>query len=188
MSIIKIDGVSYNLGTAELKRDAEIIYDPLTQGVMLDFSEVDDAVATKYIYSITIEPKHGAPDKRSQYDAFYYDITAPKSVREIEMPFGESKIKFKAKIKTVSDGLQNMGGISRWAGLTVTFLPVKPQRYNGYVTPYIPAEPDKIPVYTPSDKTKVTEIRQVDGTLQRSDEDGNWHDISGGGNITISEF
>ena len=124
MSTIKIDGVAYNVGTAELKRDGEVIYDPLTQGVMLDFSETDDAVATKYKFSLTIEPKNSP-----EYDAFYYDITAPKSIRYIELPFGSSPIVFYAKIKTVSDGLQDSGGISRWGGLNVTFEPVKPQRY-----------------------------------------------------------
>ena len=135
MSIIKIDGKIYEVGEISLKRDAEIIYDPLTQGVMLDFSEIDDAVATKYRYSFTIEPKHGVTDKHTQYDAFYYDITSPKSVRLVELPFGQSNIIFYAKIKTVGDMLRKSnGGISQWAGLTVEFLPVKPQRYasGGY--------------------------------------------------------
>jgi len=135
MSLIKIDDKTYEVGEISLKRDAEIIYDPLTQGVMLDFSEIDDAVATKYRYSFTIEPKHGVTDKHTQYDAFYYDITSPKSVRLVELPFGQSNIIFYAKIKTVGDMLRKSnGGISQWAGLTVEFLPVKPQRYasGGY--------------------------------------------------------
>ena len=130
MSVIKIDGVKYDVGEASLQRNGEIIYDPLTQGVMLDFSEMDDAVATKYSYSFTVEPRHGAPDERAQYDAFYYDITTPKSARLVELPFGQSTIVFRAKIKTVSDSLQNHGGLSKWGGLSVTFEPVKPQRYN----------------------------------------------------------
>jgi len=131
MSVIKIDGVRYDVGEVSLRRDAEIIYDPLTQGVMLDFSEIDDAAATKYTYSFTIEPKHGITDKYSQYDNFYYDITSPKSVRLVELPFGQSNIIFQAKIKTVGDMLRKShGGVNRWGGLNVTFLPVKPQRYG----------------------------------------------------------
>ena len=131
MSVIKIDGICYDVGEIELRRDSEIIYDPLTQGVMLDFSEVDDAIATKYTYSFAVEPRHGAEDRFGQYDAFFYDITSPKSVRIVELPFGQESIKFAAKIKSASDSLiKKFGGISKWGGLTVTFQPVKPQRYT----------------------------------------------------------
>ena len=125
MSVIKIDGKKYDVGEVEIRRNAEIIYDPLTAGTMLDFSEVDDAVATKYSFNFTVIPKKNA----TEYDDFYYDITSPKSVRLVELPFGQSKITFAAKIKTVSDGLADFGGKSKWTGLTVEFTPVKPQRY-----------------------------------------------------------
>jgi hypothetical protein len=145
MSIIKIDGKSYDIGEVELRRDAEIIYDPLTQGVMLDFSEVDDAVATKYRYSFTIEPYYGKilTDRRYQYDSFYYDITSPRSPRMVELPFGQTRITFPAKIKAVSDGLTRaVSGKSTWGGLTVTFEPTKPQRdLGGSIIP--PPEPSR---------------------------------------------
>ena len=131
MSVIKIDGKSYDVGEVEVKRGAEIIYDPTTQGIMLDFSEVDDAVATRYTYSFTVEPKHGTANENTQYDEFYYDITSPKSVRSVELPFGQDSIIFQAKIKAAGDILhKSHGGVNRWGGLSVTFRPVKPQRYN----------------------------------------------------------
>ena len=131
MSIISLDGKKYNVGEVSLQRNAEIIYDPLTAGVMLDFSEVDDAVATKYTYSFTVEPKYGVTNKADEYDAFYYDITKPKSVRLVELPFGQSTILFRAKIKAAGDILRrSYGGVSKWGGLSVTFQPVKPQRYE----------------------------------------------------------
>ena len=131
MSVIKIDGISYDVGEIELKRGAEIIFDPVTQGVMLDFSETDDAVATKYTYGFTVEPRHGSAGENTQYDAFYYDITSPESVRTVELPFGQSWIKFQAKIKSASDILRKShGGANKWGGLSVTFSPVKPQRYG----------------------------------------------------------
>jgi len=130
MSLISIDGNIYNIGEVSLHRNGEIIYDPLTQGIMLDFSEMDDAAATKYTYSFTVEPRYGAPDTENQYDAFYYDITTPKSVRVVELPFGQSTITFNAKIKATSDILgKKYGGVSKWGGLNVTFEPIKPQRY-----------------------------------------------------------
>ncbi|MCL2096676.1 MAG: hypothetical protein FWH10_07210 [Oscillospiraceae bacterium] len=136
MSVIKIDGVSYDVGEIELRRGAEIIFDPVTQGVMLDFSETDDAAAVKYSYSFNIEPKRGefpdfgANNANEQYDAFYYDITSPKSIRTVELPFGQGSIIFGAKIKSAGDMLKkSVGGMNRWGGLTVTFMPVKPQRY-----------------------------------------------------------
>jgi len=133
MSVIKIDGISYDIGAVELKRGAEIIFDPVTHGVMLDFSETDDAAATKYTYSLIIEPRHGAAGKNSQisYDAFYHDITSPKSVRTVELPYGQATIIFQAKIKAAADILRKShGGVNKWGSLSVTFLPVKPQRYN----------------------------------------------------------
>jgi hypothetical protein len=130
MSLIKIDGKTYDVGEVELRRGAEIIYDPLTKGTMLDFSEVDDAAATKYIYSLRIEPKHGVSGESKEYDDFYYDITSPKSVRLVELPFGQGTISFPAKIKSAADSLKRRNeGKSKWTGLTVEFLPVKPQRY-----------------------------------------------------------
>ena len=133
MSVIKIDGKSYEVGTVELRRGAEIIFDPVTSGVMLDFSETDDAAATKYTYSLIIEPKRGAADEhtRTDYDEFYHDITSPKSVRLVELPYGQSSIIFQAKIKTAADALRkSYGGVNKWGGLSVMFLPVKPQRNN----------------------------------------------------------
>ena len=128
MSLIKIDGVSYNIGAVELKRNSEIIYDHLTRGTALDFSEIEDAVAARYFYSFTVEPKPGVD--RAEYDRFYYDITAPVSMRFVELPFAQSTISFWAKIKAVSDVLYKSQGENKWGGLSVAFIPVKPQRYN----------------------------------------------------------
>jgi hypothetical protein len=128
VSLIKIDGVSYDIGAIQLKRNSDIIYDNLTKGRTLDFSEIEDAVAVRYSYSFTIEPKSGIDS--SVYDAFYYDITTPKSVRLVELPFAQSDIAFKAKIKAVSDVLYKRHNGSKWGSLNVTFEPVKPQRYN----------------------------------------------------------
>jgi len=135
MSVIKIDGISYDVGEIELKRNAEILYDPVTQGIMLDFSEMSDAAATKYTYSFTVEPKRGASganiNAQHEYDAFYHDITSPKSIRTVELPYGQSTVIFQAKISSVGDMLRkSFGGANKWGGLSVTFLPVKPQRYH----------------------------------------------------------
>jgi len=127
MNLIKIDGVSYDVGTVELKRDGEIIYDHLTKGTALDFSEINDAVAARYSYSLKIEPKPGA--NNAEYDEFYYDITNPKSARFVEFPFAQSKLAFWAKIKAVSDVLHKSYVGNKWGGLSVEFTPVKPQRY-----------------------------------------------------------
>jgi len=128
MSIIRIDGNSYDIGEVLLERTGEIIYDPLIQGKALDFSEIDDAVATRYIYRLDIEVKN---DNLLDYDNFYYDITSPISVRNVEVPFGQTTISFDAKIKSVKDELLKMNsGKSKWHKLSVIFSPIKPQRYS----------------------------------------------------------
>ena len=127
MSLIKLDGVSYNVGAIELKRNGEIIYDHLTLGTALDFSEIGDAIATRYSYSFSIEPRIGVD--KAEYDAFYYDITTPKSERFVELPFAQSGIAFWAKIKAVSDVLHKSYEENKWGGLSVSFTPVRPQRY-----------------------------------------------------------
>jgi len=128
MSLIKIDGVSYNVGTIEMRRNGEIIYDSLTRGTALDLTEIADAVATRYSYSFEIEARHDVD--RAVYDAFYYDITTPKSERYVELPFGQSGIAFWAKIKAVSDVLRRSHGGNRWGALSVSFTPVRPQRFS----------------------------------------------------------
>jgi len=127
MNLIKIDGVNYNIGAVALKRNGEIIYDHLTKGTVLDFSEIEDAVAVRYSYSFSIEAKPGV--NNAEYDEFYYDITTPKSARFIELPFAQSKIAFWAKVKAVSDVLYKSHGENKWGNLSVEFTPVKPQRY-----------------------------------------------------------
>ena len=126
--MIKIDGASYDVGAVGLKRGGEIIYDGLTRGTALDLTEIADAVATRYSYSFAVEPRVGVD--RAEYDAFYDDITTPKSARFVELPFGQSTISFWAKIKAVTDVLHSSYGENRWGGLTVEFAPVRPQRYN----------------------------------------------------------
>ena len=128
VNLIRIDGESYNLGTIEMRRDGEIIYDSLTRGTALDLTEIADAVATRYSYSFEIEARIDVD--RAVYDAFYYDITTPKSQRFVELPFGQSRIAFWAKIKAVSDVLRNAHDGNRWGRLSVSFTPIRPQRFN----------------------------------------------------------
>ena len=128
MSLIKIDGAVYNVGEVQLTRNGELIYDGLTRGTALDLTEIADAVATRYSYRFAVEPRVGAD--RAEYDAFYDDITTPKSARFVELPFGQGVVAFWAKIKAVTDVLHSSYGENRWGGLTVEFTPVRPQRYN----------------------------------------------------------
>ena len=125
MSLIKIDGVSYNVGAVDLRRNGEIIYDNLTRGTALDFSEIADAVGTRYSYSLSIESRPSpqiADASENGYDAFYYDITTPKSRRFVELPFGQSTISFWANIRTVNDILHKSYDGNKWGRLSVTAL------------------------------------------------------------------
>lgn len=127
MSLIKIDGVGYEVGEVSLSRDFEMIIDNLTQGMTLDNTAIADIMATRINYSMTVDPR---TDKAADYDAFVEDITAPKSPRLIEAPYGQGTITFSAIVSAAADDLLRRvpGKTARWGNFTITFQTVKPQR------------------------------------------------------------
>ena len=128
MSLIKIDGVGYEVGEVELSRSFDLIIDELTQGTTLDNSIISDIVATRVSYSLTVDPRVA---KAADYDAFVEDITTPKSPRQIEAPYGQGTIIFDAIIGAAKDDLLRKvdGRPVRWGNFTITFQAVKPQRF-----------------------------------------------------------
>lgn len=126
MSLITIDGNTYNVGTVSLSRSFELVVDTLTQGEMLDFSYTEDIAATRITYSMSVQPRTGRHD---DYDAFVDDITAPKNNRIITVPYGQGTLMFEANVSSAGDSLLNAHSINKWGGCSVKFKPIKPQRY-----------------------------------------------------------
>lgn len=126
MSLITIDNNTYDVGEVSLSRAFELVVDDLTSGEMLDSSIIEDIVATKIEYSITIQPKRG---NFADYDAFVHDITTPKSRRIITVPYGQETITFPANVVSADDSLIRAYKYNKWGELTITFKPLTPQRY-----------------------------------------------------------
>ena len=124
---ITIDGTEYNV---------RIVFPSLTRsfnipqganaGKSLAYSDIDDIFGTEYGYSFDVQPVPGA---ETEYDAFYYAISAPVGHHTVEMPFGQTTLSFSAKITTGRDKFYGtMKGMNQWRDLTVNFTPIQPQR------------------------------------------------------------
>jgi len=126
MSVFYIDGKAYDIGVVvPIQRSALLKADSLTSGEMLDHSIRTDVVGTFYSYAITIQPK----GNNAAYDALYEDLTAPIGRRTFSVPYGQSSLEFTGRIDTVADTLTRaLNGVNTWRGLTVTFIPDRPQR------------------------------------------------------------
>ncbi len=129
MSLIKLDGVGYNVGeVGVIKRSFDIQIDSVTAGLLMDGSEVADAIATRESFDVTVEPRGG---DKAQYDAFVEDLTAPKSPRVVTLPYAQGEITFAAKITSVSDVLRKAHNGNRFGGIQFTVTQLKPRRVVG---------------------------------------------------------
>lgn len=132
MSVIDIDGESYEVGEVSLSREFELVVDSTTSGKMLDESLVEDIVATNMVYSVVVEPRSG---KHRDYDAFIHDITSPKSRRLVTLPYGQETVTFEANVVSAGDTLLRAYKYNKWGGLSITFKPLRPQRYASGAEP-----------------------------------------------------
>lgn len=127
MNGITIDGTNYDVKIVypSLTRSFEIIQG-INVGTNLLGGEISDVLGTKYAYTMQVEPN---PSNPTAYDNFYQVISSPQASHTIVMPYGQSTLSFNAKIVSGSD--VNNGRIAnfeRWSGLTITFIPINPQR------------------------------------------------------------
>lgn len=95
-------------------------------GESLSRRKIRDLQGTGYSYQLQVEPD---PQKPGDYDAFYEAISAPVDYHTITMPYGQSTITYQAAVASGEDTDRGMlGGARRWAGLTVDFIYMEPQR------------------------------------------------------------
>lgn len=126
-SAIKLDGVEYpNIHVNSLRRSFQVIDGPST-GRLMSFDMVRDVGGTFYNYSLTVDSSMAKPD---EYDAFYENISAPVGSHTLEVPYGQGVLEFEAYVTNGEDDLfiSLDGGQNVWAGLSVNFIAMSPQR------------------------------------------------------------
>lgn len=116
--MITIDGIPYTIGIVSLNRQAEF-FDKYS-AIMEDGSDKTNRTGTYYHYVMTLEP---STMTKADYQAFWEDITAPKTPREIVITAGDVEIyRFYAKFEGIGDGLGFVNPQQAyWGGLSITF-------------------------------------------------------------------
>lgn len=96
------------------------------EGVAISKRIIPDVVGTNYSYEMKVIADPEYPD---DYDAFYYAISAPVDYHNVELPFGQTSIKFEARILEGSDKYKGVyAGYRRWDELEIKYEPMEPQR------------------------------------------------------------
>ncbi len=127
MDGITMDGIHYDVRVRYDTMDREFrLVEGTNAGDMLSGRHERDLVGTYYDYTLYVEPN---PQNRAAYDAFYQAITAPQASHTITMPYGQETVTFEAMVSEGTDRYKgSIGGANWWAGLSVTFAAIKPQR------------------------------------------------------------
>lgn len=124
---ITMDGETYRVLVVynSMERAFELREGP-NAGDMLSDRHERDLLGTKFSYQLDVEPDPEFPD---DYDAFFCAISAPLDSHLITLPFGQSTITFDAMIERGRDRYKGkLAGKQRWGGLSVSFVPIAPQR------------------------------------------------------------
>lgn len=127
---LTMDGVTYRV---------RVVYDSMTMsfsliegsnaGTMLSGRRERALVGTEYGHSLTVEPD---PKYRTDFDAFVDAISAPVPAHHIELPYGQTTIKYDAMVTGGQVRYRGqLGGQAIWGPMTVQYNPIKPQRYPG---------------------------------------------------------
>jgi len=122
---LTLDGVFYKLHVSSLKRHFQVL-----DGENAERADagniIRDVIGTYYNYSMTIE---NAVDTRSDYDAFYEEISAPVESHILTVPYAQGTMTFEAYVTAGEDNLELMDEDGTdWNGLTVQFIACEPKR------------------------------------------------------------
>lgn len=127
MTGLTVDNVYYNVAVTfdSMERSFELI-EGTNGGTAITGRAIRDILGTSYSYSMNVEPRDGY---ESDYDDFYYAITAPVDFHNVVVPFGQNLFAFEAKITSGTDTYKgNYGGTEHWGGLKVNFEAMAPYR------------------------------------------------------------
>ena len=125
--MLKIDGKEYKVfAVFPTIKNSFSIKEGGNAGTAQNGREIRDILGTAYSYSMDISPNPNFPE---DFDELFHVLSAPVNSHTIEMPYGQGTITFEAAI---SEGERTYrgksGGFERWAGMSLTFRPLTPQR------------------------------------------------------------
>lgn len=127
MTGLTLDGTFYDVQIVypSLRRHFEVVQG-VNRGTNILGGEISDVLGTKYTYTLDIEPK---PSNPTAYDSFYQAISTPQASHTISMPYGQTTMTFDCKIVSGTDTNRGkIGGYEKWSGLSISFIPINPQR------------------------------------------------------------
>lgn len=117
MSLVTIDGISYDVGIVKITRKARV--DKQELGTTLDGKLHYQSLGTYYDYVVTFNTRRC---NVSEYDALYEALTSPIAEHDCTLPYGQSSITGKYSISVANDSIvSNFNSFRRWSSLQVTF-------------------------------------------------------------------
>ena len=123
--VVTIDGQSFDVGVAWIKRQARIEDGP-NAGNSNRGAWIRHVYGTYYDYILAFDTSAGL--SRADYDTLYSILTAPVAFHTLVVPYGQSTLSFAAGITGAEDNVILMDDGTVWGNLSITFRAKSPQR------------------------------------------------------------
>lgn len=127
---ITLDGTNYHVRVVfDSMERAFTLLEGSNSGMSLSGRTIRDIIGTQYAYSMTVEPLSTSAADQAAYDSFYEAITSPVDYHTVKMPYGQTDITFDAQVISGKDKYKGKRNSHEWwREMTVTFIPMEPQR------------------------------------------------------------
>lgn len=124
---LTMDGTTYRVRVRyDTYIDSFQLIEGPNAGDMLSGRHERDLVGSSDTYEMAVEPDWSYP---SDFDAFYDALRAPVDSHTITVLDGQNTVTYEAMIQSGQRTYKGLlGGVHRWAGMVVRFVPVTPQR------------------------------------------------------------
>ena len=123
--VVTIDGTSFDVGVAYIKRKARIEDGP-NAGESKRGDWIRDVYGTFYDYILAFDT--AARLSKEDYDTLYNVLTSPVEFHTLVVPYGQSTLTFYAGITGAEDNVILMDDGTVWGNLSITFRAKAPQR------------------------------------------------------------
>lgn len=127
---ITMDGTTYRVRVLyDSYIDSFSLIEGPNAGDMLSGRHERDLIGSADTYQMAVEPDWNYPE---DFDAFFAALRAPVDSHTITVLDGQDTITYNAMIQSGQRTYKGqLSGVHRWAGLTVQFVPITPQREAG---------------------------------------------------------